>query len=102
MFASERLAFLPDVPTFQERGYDMFPYGPVVQMAYIVAPAGLSTQLRNRLVSLFEEAIQDGRFKEFAERNKFGLDDLSGDALAVEVGKVEGAINGVAQRYFRQ
>jgi tripartite-type tricarboxylate transporter receptor subunit TctC len=102
VFASERLAVLPDVPTFKEKGYDVFPFGPVVQMAYIVAPAGLPTELRNRLVSLFEGAIQDARFKEFAARNAFVVDDLTGDALTAEVGKVEDAIKGVAERYFRQ
>ena len=32
---------LPDVPTFKEKGFDVFPYGPLVQMAYVVAPANL-------------------------------------------------------------
>ena len=31
---------LTDGPTFQEMRLDVFPYGPLVQMAYLVAPAG--------------------------------------------------------------
>jgi tripartite-type tricarboxylate transporter receptor subunit TctC len=102
VYATARLAFLPDVPTFTEKGYDVFPFGPVVQMAYVVAPAGLPAELRDRLVSLFEQAIQDPRFKEFAAKNAFVADDLAGDALTAEVGHVEAAIRGVAEKYFRQ
>ena len=36
VFANERLEMFPDVPTFKDKGYDVFPYGPVVQMAYVV------------------------------------------------------------------
>ncbi|HEY0442382.1 MAG TPA: tripartite tricarboxylate transporter substrate binding protein, partial [Xanthobacteraceae bacterium] len=50
VFADERLKMFPDVPTFKERGFDVFPYGPVVQMAYVVAPANLPADVRNKLI----------------------------------------------------
>ena len=28
VFANERLEMFPDVPTFKDKGYDVFPYGP--------------------------------------------------------------------------
>src|ERR1700754_1694928 len=46
IFANERLEMFPDVPTFKEKGYDVFPFGPVVQMAYVVAPANLPADVR--------------------------------------------------------
>ena len=39
VFANERLKALPDVPTFKEKGYNIYPHGQLVQMAYLVAPA---------------------------------------------------------------
>jgi tripartite-type tricarboxylate transporter receptor subunit TctC len=100
-FASERLEGLPDVPTFKEMGYDVFPFGPVVQMAYIVGPAGLPADVRDKLIAIFEGAIQDPRFKDFAAKNAFMVDDLTGDALTAEVGKVENAITTAAERFFK-
>ncbi|OYU90604.1 MAG: ABC transporter substrate-binding protein [Bradyrhizobiaceae bacterium PARB1] len=100
IFANERLEMFPDVPTFKERGFDVFPYGPVVQMAYVVGPAGLPDDVRSKLVTAFRAAIQDPRFKEFAKKNVFLVDDLTGDALAKEVDGVAVAIGKVAAQTF--
>ena len=102
VFANERLALLPEVPTFKEHGFDVFPYGPVVQMAYIVGPARLPEPVRARLIEIFSKAIQDPRYKAFANRNSFLVDDLTGDALAKEVDKVTASIGTVATHVFKE
>ena len=96
IFANERLEMFPDVPTFKDKGFDVFPYGPVVQMAYVVAPAGLPADVRSKLITAFRAAIQDPRFKEFAKKNAFLVDDLTGDALTKEVDSVAAALGTVA------
>ena len=101
VFAAERLTLLADVPTFKERGFDVFPFGPVVQMAYVVAPAKLPADVRDKLIAVFASAIQDPRFKEFARRNSFLVDDLTGDALLREVERVEESIKVVAEKVFK-
>jgi tripartite-type tricarboxylate transporter receptor subunit TctC len=100
IFANERLEMFPDVPTFKEKGYDVFPYGPVVQMAYVVAPASLPEDVRTRLITAFRSAIQDPRFKDFAKKNAFLVDDLTGDALTKEVDNVAAALGTVASQVF--
>lgn len=100
IFANERLDMFPDVPTFKERGIDVFPYGPVVQMAYVVAPAGIPADVRAKLISAFKAAIQDPRFKEFAVKNAFLVDDLTGDDLTKEVTNVSSALGTVAAQVF--
>jgi tripartite-type tricarboxylate transporter receptor subunit TctC len=100
IFADQRLEMFPDAPTFKENGIDVFPYGPVVQMAYVVGPANLPDDVRNRLTTAFRSAIQDPRFKEFAKRNVFLVDDMTGDALAKEVDNVASAIGKVAAQTF--
>jgi tripartite-type tricarboxylate transporter receptor subunit TctC len=100
IFANERLEMFPDVPTFKEKGYDVFPYGPVVQMAYVVAPANLPEDVRTRLITAFRAAIQDPRFKDFARKNAFLVDDLTGDALTKEVDNVATALGTVASQVF--
>ena len=44
-------------------------------------PAGLPADVRTKLITAFRAAIQDPRFKEFAKKNAFLVDDLTGDAL---------------------
>ncbi len=102
VFGAERLALFPEVPTFKERGFDVFPYGPVVQMAYVVAPAKLPEDVRTRLVTLFRTAIQSPTFKDFGAKNAFLVDDLTGDALAREVDAVTAAIGTVAKQVFKE
>ena len=100
VFANERLEMFPDVPTFKDKGFDVFPYGPVVQMAYVVAPANLPADVKTKLVTAFRAAIQDPRFKEFAKKNAFLVDDLTGDALTKEVDSVASALGTVADKVF--
>lgn len=100
VYADKRLEALPDVPTFKEKGHDVFPYGPVVQMAYVVAPAGLPKDVETRLISGFRKAIADQRFTTFAKQNSFLTDDLTGDALTAEVTRVSAALGAVGEKVF--
>ena len=101
VFANERLALFPDVPTFKERGFDVFPFGPVVQMAYVAGPAGLPKDIQERVIGAFRAALQDKRFKDFADKNAFLVDDLTGEALTKEVESVGAAISTVATQVFK-
>ena len=100
VFANERLALYPDVPTLKEKGYDAFPYGPLVQMAYVVAPAGIPDDVRKRLIEIFDKAIQSEKFKTFATQNGFLVDDMTGPALDKEVQGVQTTLNDVAKKVF--
>jgi tripartite-type tricarboxylate transporter receptor subunit TctC len=100
VFANARLDMFPDVPTFKDKGFDVFPYGPVVQMAYVVAPANLPSDVRTKLITAFRAAINDPRFVEFAKKNAFLVDDLTGDALTKEVDNVAAALGTVAEKTF--
>ncbi len=100
VFANERLKVLPDVPTFKERGYDVFPYGPLVQMAYLVAPAKVPADVLAKLTKLFQEAIQSSEFKAVAAQGGAIVDDLTGAALAAEINAVEKSLAVVAKQVF--
>ena len=85
VFANERLKALPDVPTFKEKGFDVFPYGPLVQMAYIVTPAATPAAVRERLIAIFSKAIQSAKFKTSAEDSGAVVDDHVGARYLVRV-----------------
>ncbi|HEX6362172.1 MAG TPA: tripartite tricarboxylate transporter substrate-binding protein, partial [Albitalea sp.] len=100
LFATERLKALPDVPTFKERGHDVFPYGQLVQMAYIVAPAATPAPVRERLIQIFSKAIQSAKFKAIAEQGGAVVDDLTGAALGKEIDTVQQSLNAVGKKVF--
>ncbi|CAM4156888.1 ABC transporter substrate-binding protein [Bordetella tumbae] len=101
VFDTQRLKVMPDVPTFKEKGYDVFPYGPLVQMAYVVGPAGLPGPVRDKLIQAFEAAILSPTFKSFSEQNGFLVDGLSGDALEKEVLAVQKTLDDVGTKVFK-
>lgn len=100
LFANERLKNLPDVPTFKEKGYDVFPYGPLVQMAYIVAPAGTPAPVREKLTQIFHKAIQSQKFRQPTEAAGAVVDDVTGAALAREINNVQKSLNEVGKKVF--
>ena len=100
VFANERLKALPDVPTFKEKGFDIFPYGPLVQMAYIVTPVATPAPVRERLIAIFSKAIQSAKFKTSAEDSGAVVDDLTGVNLGREITNVQKSLNEVGKKVF--
>ena len=100
VFANERLKVMPDVPTFKEKGFDVFPHGPLVQMAYIVGPANLPPAVRDKLIAVFRTAIQSPKFKAAAEQGGALVDDLTGAALGREIVIVQKSLNEVGKKVF--
>jgi len=100
VFANERLKTLPDVPTFKERGFDVFPHGPLVQMAYLVAPVGVSEPVREKLTAIFSKAIQSAKFKAPTEQAGAVVDDLTGAALGREITNVQKSLAEVGPKIF--
>jgi tripartite-type tricarboxylate transporter receptor subunit TctC len=100
VFANERLKVMPDVPTFKEKGFDVFPHGPLVQMAYLAAPAKLPDDVRAKLTALFREAILSPEFKAVAAQGGALVDDLTGPALEKEIESVEKSIAVVGKQVF--
>ncbi len=100
VFATERLKALPDVPTFKEKGLDVFPYGPLVQMAYIVAPANTPAPVRERLTAIFGKAIQSAKFRAWAEQGGAVVDETTGAALSREITNVQKSLDEVGKKVF--
>lgn len=102
VFADSRIPFYPNVPSFKEKGFDIHPYGKVTQMAYIVAPAGLPTPVRERITTVFSKAIQSEKFKTSANDNGFYVDDLTGTKLDAEVINMQNSLGIVAAKIFKK
>jgi tripartite-type tricarboxylate transporter receptor subunit TctC len=102
VFANERIKSMPNIPTFKEKGYNVFPYGPLVQMAYLVAPAKTPPEIQERLIAIFNKAIQDPRFKAASEDGGARVDSLTGKALGTEVVAVTNTLAVVGKKVFSE
>ena len=102
VFANERIKTMPNVPTFKEKGYNVFPYGPLVQMAYLAAPAKTPPEIQERLIAIFNKAIQDPRFRSASEEGGSRVDSLTGKALAAEVVAVTNTLVVVGKKVFSE
>lgn len=100
VFANERLGAMPDIPTFREKGFDVFPYGPLVQMSYLVAPVATPPAVVERLTTIFGRAIQSAKFKAWAEGGGAVVDNLTGASLGREVSSVTRSLAEVGKKVF--
>lgn len=102
VFAQERLSFYPAVPTFKEKGFDVFPYGSVSQLSYVVAPAGLPAPVREKLVAVFRKAIQSPQYKAFAAQSGYFVEDVTGGELDKQLVQMQKAFDVVGAKVFKQ
>ena len=100
VFSNDRIKTLPNVPTFKEKGYNVFPYGPLLQMAYLVAPAKTPPAVQEKLIAIFRKAIQDPRFKQASEDGGSKVDDSTGKALGSEINAVTKTLSVVGKKIF--
>ena len=74
----ERSASLPEVPTFQEKGYDLT----LTVWRGIAAPKGLPPEVAERWVAALEQIVADGSYEETAANLGTELAPLYGEELA--------------------
>ena len=89
------------VPTFKEKGYDVFPYGQMPQMGYICVPAGTPAPVKEKLTTLFKTAFLSPEFQEFAKKNGYTSDAMSGPEFEKVVQDTVKTLRAVSQQVFK-
>ncbi|MFA7668288.1 MAG: tripartite tricarboxylate transporter substrate binding protein [Burkholderiaceae bacterium] len=100
VFSKSRVDILPDVPTFDEKNIDVFPFGALEQMSYLVAPKGMSESRAEEVRKLFAKALNSDAYQEFAVKYGMKVTDLQGDALQEQAKAIQQTFNTVAPRIF--
>ncbi|KAA0016040.1 tripartite tricarboxylate transporter substrate binding protein [Salinicola corii] len=77
MSYAERSDSLPDVPTFQEQGYDLT----LTVWRGIAAPKGLPADVEKRWVEAIKQIVADGSYEETAKNLGTQVSPLYGDEL---------------------
>ncbi|MBE0402577.1 Tricarboxylate transport protein TctC [Halomonas citrativorans] len=89
---AERSDNLPDVPTFQESGYDLT----LTVWRGIVAPKGISDEVKERWVTAIQQIISDGSYEETASNLGTDLSPLYGEELDVFINESAGVMREAA------
>lgn len=81
-FTKDRLEAFPEVPTFAEKGLDVFPYGDVAQtVCFAIAPKGLDPEVKSALSAMLYNATQSEAFQKLAAEGGFVAPGLHGEEL---------------------
>jgi tripartite-type tricarboxylate transporter receptor subunit TctC len=102
VFSTVRNTMLPDVPTFKEKGHDVFPYGPLEMFSYLVGPANLPADVTAKLTSIFKKVMVSAEYAKFAKENGFTSADVNGDTLQKKVYGIQKTFNDVAPKLFKK
>ena len=96
----ERSELLPDVPTVNECGYDIFSLGYLNQMSFMMAPAGLDPEIKEKLSSMFKEACQTDEYQEFATGRSFISSGTTGEELDSTIQETYSGLKEAYDTYF--
>lgn len=102
VFSKTRNPMLPNVPTFQEKGHDVFPYGSLEQISYLLGPANLPADISTKLVSIFKKVLQNAEYGKFAKENGFTNSDVNSDTLQKKVYAMQKTFNEAAPKLFKK
>ncbi|TKW64879.1 MAG: tripartite tricarboxylate transporter substrate binding protein [Paracoccus denitrificans] len=91
VFAEERLAELPDVPTAKELGFDIVSGS---SRGYS-APKGLPAEAKQQLVDAMTRVVERPEFKEAAAKQAMNVDFIAGDDYAAFLKAQEEEFRGV-------
>jgi len=83
VFGSERVGYLPDVPTAKEQGLDV----EVVQYRFMTVPKGTSKEVEDTLVKGLKETFASDAYQAFNKQNSLTPMEIPGDEVVAQVAK---------------
>ena len=102
LYGNERLKAVSKVPTFAEKGYNINPFGPLLQTSWLVGPANMPADVTAKLTKILSTSIMSQEYRDFAEENGFTAMDLQGSHLKAQVDSVQSTLNTVVPKVFKK
>ncbi len=81
VFGSERVDYLPDVPTAQEQGLDVV----VAQYRFMTVPKGTPEDVQETLVEGMQATFETEDYQKFNEQNSLTPMEISGDEVVTQL-----------------
>ena len=89
------------VPTFKEKGYDVFPYGQMPQMGYLCVPSATPKPVQEKIAAMFKKAFLTPEFQEFAKQNGYESDGIAGPEFEQIVQDTVKTLKAVSEQVFK-
>lgn len=102
VFNKDGLSVMPEVPTFESLGYDVFTLGQIRQASYIMAPAGVKAEDKEKLASMFKEALESDAFKAYAAESGLVSEPITGNDLDQYLGDVYAGLEKASAEIWSQ
>jgi tripartite-type tricarboxylate transporter receptor subunit TctC len=93
-----RLVQMPDMPIFAEQGLDVFPFGDILQMSYVAAPARLPPELKAELVAMLREYVLSPQAQAIAANEGYIADGQADPELSAAIESTVANIRAVQPR----
>ncbi|MDY4610553.1 MAG: tripartite tricarboxylate transporter substrate binding protein [Sphaerochaetaceae bacterium] len=65
VFNKEGLGLLPEVPTIEKVGYDVFRLGNIQQTSFLMGPKGMDQAIVDKIVDIFTNILNSDEYKKF-------------------------------------
>jgi tripartite-type tricarboxylate transporter receptor subunit TctC len=81
VFGSERVEYLPDVPTAQEQGLDV----EVAQYRFMTVPKGTPQDVKDTIVEAMQATFETEEYQSFNEDNSLTPMEISGEEVVTQL-----------------
>lgn len=99
VFAKKRSAVIPDTPTAEELGYNVFALGDITQASFVVAPKGLNPAVTSKLQHMFNEVFATKEYREFSMKRGFSIPQLGEDELKKYINGISVGFKAAAKEF---
>jgi tripartite-type tricarboxylate transporter receptor subunit TctC len=100
IFNNDGLKELAGVPTFKSLGYDVFTYGNLRQVSFIMAPDKLGADEKASLEKMFKEAIESPEYQKFASASGMVAKPIVGHELQTTLVDISKSLDKVSKEIW--
>ena len=100
VFNTDGIGILPEVPTFESLGYDVFRLGNIQQAAYLMGPKGIDPAIQARIIEMFSAVCSSDEYKEFCDGVGIQLNIKSGEDFQSYINEIYTGLEKAAAELF--
>ena len=100
VFNKDGISILPEVPTFESLGYDVFRLGNVQQAAYLMGPNGIDEEIVKKIIDIFSNVCESKEYGEFCDSLGIQLNIKSGEDFQNYITEIYSGLEKASKELF--
>lgn len=102
VFNKNGIEILPEVPTFESLGYNVFRLGNIQQTAYLMGPKNIDPQIQEKIITMFSQVIESDEYKTFADSVGIQINIQSGNTFDNYINEVFSGLQKASAEIFNK